>query len=64
MGLAWEDSEWQELWDHALIWRFLQEWLDLIAASPGALLKTRSKQLDAVWLDPVTEAVTRRLEVA
>jgi aminoglycoside phosphotransferase (APT) family kinase protein len=62
VGLVWEDSEWQELWDHALIWRFLQEWLDLIAVSPGALLKTRGKQLDSVWLDPVTEAVARRLE--
>ncbi|HEY69777.1 MAG TPA: aminoglycoside phosphotransferase family protein [Anaerolineae bacterium] len=61
-GVVWDDEEWQELWDHALIWRFLQEWLDLFAASPGALLKSRSAQLNSVWLEPVTEAVVRRLE--
>jgi hypothetical protein len=62
-GIEWEDEDWQEQWDHAMIWRFLQEWLDIIAASPEALLKTRATQLDEVWLEPVTQAMLRRLEI-
>jgi hypothetical protein len=60
--VSWRDDEWEVLWDHALMWRFLQEWVDLLAASPNPLLETRAEQLDQVWLDPVAEAVARRLE--
>jgi hypothetical protein len=60
-GVAWEDAEWEMLWDHALMWRFLQEWLDLLAATPEALLATRADQLDTVWLAPLKAAVDRRL---
>lgn len=61
-SIRWEDEEWDLLWDHALMWRFLQEWIDLLAASPDPLLETRAEQLDQVWLDPVVKAVSRRLE--
>ncbi len=61
VGIEWEDDVWQLLWDHALMWRFLQEWVDLLAASPEPLLETRGDQLDRVWLGPVTAAVERRL---
>lgn len=60
-GVAWDDDEWDLLWDHALMWRFLQEWIDLLAATPEALLTTRADQLDQVWLDPLKKAVARRL---
>ncbi len=60
-GVAWGDDEWEMLWDHALMWRFLQEWLDLLAATPEALLTTRAEQLDQVWLQPLKSAVARRL---
>lgn len=63
-GVGWDDSEWQEQWDHALIWRFLQEWLDIIAASPESLLTTRGRELDKVWLEPVANAIRQRLELA
>jgi hypothetical protein len=43
------------------MWRFLQEWVDLLAASPDALLEARTDLLDEIWLDPVTRAVARRL---
>jgi hypothetical protein len=61
-GQHWEDSEWDRLWDHALLWRFLQEWLDLLAAIPESLLVASANQLEKVWLDPVAEALARRLE--
>ncbi|MCK4693223.1 MAG: hypothetical protein KAT23_06310, partial [Anaerolineales bacterium] len=60
-GVRWNEDEWNLLWDHALMWRFLQEWVDLLAASPDPLLETRAEQLDQVWLNPVANAVSRRL---
>jgi hypothetical protein len=61
IGITWNDGEWEELWDHALMWRFLQEWLDLIEASPEPILEARSALLESVWLQPVLEAIERRL---
>jgi len=58
-GMVWAEAEWQRLWDHALMWRFLQEWLDLIAATPGPLLETRAQQLECIWLVPLTRALER-----
>ncbi len=63
-GKVWDDAAWQLLWDHALMWRFLQEWVDLLAASPNPVLLTQAEQLDRVWLRPVSEAVERRLGAA
>jgi hypothetical protein len=60
-GQAWDDQEWSKLWDHALMWRFLQEWMDLLAASPDKLLEPMVEQLEQVWLEPVSDAVKRRL---
>lgn len=61
IGVNWEDEVWDELWDHALMWRFLQEWIDLLAASPEALLLASADQLDQVWMDPVRKAARKRL---
>lgn len=58
-GCAWSGQAWKRLWDHALMWRFLQEWLDLIAATPGPLLETRAQQLERIWLDPLARALER-----
>jgi hypothetical protein len=57
----WSQDEWDILWDHALMWRFLQEWVDVIAVTPEALLTTQEKLLEQLWLKPVAEAVRRRL---
>lgn len=61
LGVVWPEEAWQQLWDHALMWRFLQEWVDLLAATPGPILETRAEQLDRIWLYPVAQAVKRRL---
>jgi hypothetical protein len=62
-GIQWTESEWGRLWDHALMWRFLQEWVDLLAVTPPPLLEAQAKMLDEVWLDPVSRAVAARLGV-
>jgi len=60
-GQSWNDDVWDRLWDHALLWRFLQEWLDLLAAIPESLMAASADQLEKVWLDPVAAALVRRL---
>lgn len=60
-GIQWEKETWSEIWDHALMWRFLQDWVDLLAVTPEPLLLTRAKQLESVWLAPVERAIEKRL---
>lgn len=64
VGMRWDDEAWGELWDHALMWRFLQEWIDLLAASTDSLLISHVELIDRVWLGPVGRALKRRLNVA
>lgn len=61
LGISWDEEVWARQWDHALMWRFLQEWIDLLAILPDPLLEARAGLLDGIWLDPVAEAVDRRL---
>jgi len=60
-GVEWSQESLEELVDHALMWHFMQEWVDLLAASPEPLLRTRATQLDEVWLNPIQQAIHRRL---
>jgi hypothetical protein len=46
------------------MWQFLEEWIDVLAASPDAVLQARAQELEASWLAPVAEAVERRLPPA
>ncbi|HLC05948.1 MAG TPA: phosphotransferase [Anaerolineales bacterium] len=61
LGISWDEDGWARLWDHAVMWRFLQEWIDLLAILPDPLLEARAELLDGIWLDPVAHAVDRRL---
>ena len=60
-SVEWSDDAWQTAWEHARMWRFLQEWVDLLAASPDALLDASTEALERLWLEPVSEAVSSRL---
>jgi hypothetical protein len=61
VGLRWTDSEWSELWDHALLWRFMQEMLPWVASASPEEFTAREQQFDEVWLRPVLAAASRRL---
>jgi hypothetical protein len=61
-GTNWNQADWSVLWDHALMWRFVQEWIDLLAVTPEPLLETWADRLEHVWFDPVRHAAERRLE--
>ncbi len=60
-GKKWDQDEWSLLWDHALMWRFMQEWIDLLAVTPEPLIETWADRLERVWLEPVRSAAGRRL---
>ncbi len=61
---SWTDDEWERLWDYALMWIFTTEWLNLLAASPSALLQTRRADIEAIWLQPVLAAIERQLAIS
>jgi hypothetical protein len=63
-GVAWVDNDWQRLWDYALLWTFLTDWVDLLAQIPTSIVETRRAQIESIWLEPVTEAFLRRLKLS
>jgi hypothetical protein len=60
-GFAWEDSNWDRQWDYALLWIFLTDWVDLLAQIPTSILETRQADIEAIWLEPVSKAISDRL---
>jgi hypothetical protein len=61
VGLTWSDAEWDEMWDHALLWRCQQEMLTWLAAVPPEGFAARAERFETVWLEPVLAAASRRL---
>jgi len=60
-GQKWEDADWQRLWDFAMLWSFLVNRVDLLASIPAAILQTSFPQMQQLWLEPIQEAMSRRL---
>jgi hypothetical protein len=61
LGQRWSDAEWAQLWDHALLWRFMQEMLTWVVSVPREEFMARAQQFEDVWLWPALEAAGRRL---
>jgi hypothetical protein len=57
----WSNAEWSELWDHALLWRFMQEMLTWVVSVPRAEFEARAQAYEDIWLRPVLDAAARRL---
>ena len=62
LHVEWSDTEWDQLWDHALLWRFLQETLSWAAGAAPDEFAAHAERFDEVWLQPVLAAAERRLE--
>lgn len=62
LHVEWSDDAWDTLWDHALLWRFMQETLAWAAAAPPDEFDAHAARFDAIWLQPVLAAADRRLE--
>ena len=58
---SYEEEEWDMLWDHALLWIFIAEWVDLLSHMPDSMLNTRLPAINAVLLEPIKLAAKRRL---
>ena len=61
LGVRWSDTAWSTFWDHALLWRFLQETLSWVAGAPRRAFAPRAAEFERVWLKPVLAAAGRRL---
>ena len=57
----WSDDTFHLLWDHALIWLFMANWLGKLAAMTLENYQRIEPQFRAVWLEPVLEAAQRQL---
>lgn len=58
---VWSETEWQRLWDYALMWRFLQEQL-INWADPKRLPDADyDARIEKIWLGPVVQAADRWL---
>jgi len=57
----WSNAEWSELWDHALLWRFLQEMLTWVVSVPRETFEARAQAYEDLWLRPALDAAGRRL---
>ena len=51
---AWTDDEWRRLWDFAILWRFIQEWL-IVFSKP--LTTAQIERANQAWLEPMIVAV-------
>ncbi len=60
-GYTWSDEAWAKLWDFALLWTFLADWVDRLATIPAPVLQTSYRHLENLWLKPVEAAVERHL---
>ncbi len=59
LGVHWDEPEWESLWDYALLWTFIANWIDLVAAIPESLVETRLEQFEKIWLAPLRAAAAR-----
>jgi hypothetical protein len=57
----WSNAAWAELWDHALLWRFMQEMLTWVVSVPREEFEAREQAYEDIWLRPVLDAAGRRL---
>jgi hypothetical protein len=62
LHVEWTDREWSRLWDHTLLWRFLQEQLSWAARAEPDEFIAWAARFDEIWLEPVLAAASRRLE--
>jgi len=62
VGYSWDKGTWERIWDHAVMWCFLQDLVDILVASPNSILEARWELLELIWFDPVLNAVAKWLK--
>ena len=62
-GCEWSNSEWEMLLDHALLWTFLSNWIEVLGRAPNSIIQVHKEHLESVWLEPIRRAAFRRLSI-
>lgn len=60
---AWDDERFDLLWDHALLWVFLSNWLRRLATLGPTGYAALSPRFTTCWLQPMIAAMERRLDL-
>jgi aminoglycoside/choline kinase family phosphotransferase len=58
---GWSDEHFADLWDHALMWLFIVNWLGRLATMPQEQYARIQTSFKTVWLDRLAQAVEKRL---
>jgi aminoglycoside/choline kinase family phosphotransferase len=58
---GWSDEHFSFLWDHALMWLFIVNWLGRLATMPPELYARIEDAFNHVWLGRLFEAAEKRL---
>jgi hypothetical protein len=58
---GWDDERFNYLWDHAIMWLFVANWIGKLATMPTENYNSIHEQFSHVWIKPLSEAVERRL---
>lgn len=58
---GWDNDRFNDLWDHALMWLFLVNWLGKLATMPPDSYGRIHDAFSRVWLEPLFNAVEKHL---
>ncbi|MBN1966769.1 MAG: aminoglycoside phosphotransferase family protein [Anaerolineae bacterium] len=61
---GWDDERFGVLWDHALLWLFLTQWLGRLARMTPVDYAELPASFEQVWLVPLVETLQRRFGVS
>lgn len=61
-GYTWKKKDWNKLWDMAILWVFVSNWIDLLAKIPDTMLDERMPELESVLFEPVRQAAKRQFK--
>lgn len=53
--ISWTDVEWKLLWDHAVLWTFLVDWIYPLSQVDNVALRSLNDPLERVWFRPIRE---------
>jgi Ser/Thr protein kinase RdoA (MazF antagonist) len=62
LNIQWTDQVWDAYWDHAMMWLFLADWMEVLGRAPVSVINTHQAALERVWLRPLQVAVERWLK--
>jgi aminoglycoside phosphotransferase (APT) family kinase protein len=58
---GWDEERFALLWDHALMWLFMANWLGRLATMTPEEYERIHDRFNTVWIEPIMAAVERRL---